>query len=76
VLATVDGRISAFFFDQATKRAADYCSHRVTLAEVELRSRLVLFPMVDATKFTSLDAAIGCKGAMPETSPPSEIPAG
>ncbi|MDB5819797.1 MAG: non-specific endonuclease, partial [Rhizobacter sp.] len=43
VVALSTGRVSAFIFDQATERDMPYCDGRVTLREVELRSRLMLF---------------------------------
>lgn len=41
-----DGRIeaAAFAFDQETPRNSDYCGHLVSVEEVEVRSRLNLFP--------------------------------
>ena len=59
VIATGDGRMSAFIFDQATPRAADHCTLRRSLDEVELRARLRLLPMRTAS-FTPLDAELGC----------------
>lgn len=60
VIATTDGRVAAFIMDTAAARSLSYCSARVTLDEVELRSRLLLFPRVTARKFTDLASALGC----------------
>ncbi|TXC73376.1 DNA/RNA non-specific endonuclease [Sphingorhabdus soli] len=60
VLVTADGRATAFIMPQDTPRSADICSLRVTIDEVELRSRLFLYPDRDITQFGSLDSAIGC----------------
>lgn len=60
VIATEDGRITAFLFDQTTQRAANYCDSRVTLDEVELRSGLTLFPRQTTRVFASLDIDLGC----------------
>jgi len=60
VIATDDGRMSAFIFDQATPRNANYCDFRVSLDEVEIRADLTLFPRLLERSFTSLDAALSC----------------
>lgn len=60
VIATEDGRMSAFIFEQETPRAANYCDMRVPLEEVELRSNLTLFPRLQERAFASLDEALGC----------------
>lgn len=60
VIATEDGRMSAFIFDQETPRGADYCDMRVSLDEVELRTNLTLFPRLEERSFTALDDALGC----------------
>lgn len=73
VVATADGRMTAFIFDQNTPRADDYCDHRVSLMDVELRSRLRLFPMRGAIPFTSLDADLGCATPAPPSAAPAEI---
>jgi endonuclease G len=73
VVATADGRASAFVFDQATERRSAYCDARVSLLHVELRSRLILFPEA-AKPFASLDSELGCGKAAPADPRPSEIP--
>lgn len=60
VLATEDGRMTAFIFDQDTPRSADHCDHRAALLEVEIRADLTLFPRLDQRVFTPLDAVLGC----------------
>jgi len=60
VLATPDGRLSAFIFDQATPRSVSYCEFRVSLEAVEIRADLTLFPRLQARAFTPLDEEIGC----------------
>lgn len=72
VVATADGRVTAFIFDQNTPRNANYCDGRVRRAEVELRSRLRLFP--NATRpFSPLDADLGCRTPPPPPTAPAEI---
>ncbi len=61
VLATAEGRVSAFVFDQATPRAAD-CDFRASLEEVEIRADLTLFPRLAERAFTPRGAALGCGG--------------
>jgi endonuclease G len=61
VLATEDGRVTAFIFDQATPRNTPYCTGRKTLEEVESRAVLKLFPRVTQRSFASLDADLGCQ---------------
>ncbi|WP_179187224.1 DNA/RNA non-specific endonuclease [Sphingomonas sp. TZW2008] len=64
VVATADGRLTAFLFDQQTQRGADYCAMRAPLEEVVLRARLVLFPGPGApTTWRPLDGELGCKQA-------------
>ena len=60
VIATADGRMTAFIFDQATPRPANYCEMRRSLDEVELRARLRLFPRPPSAA-SSLDIKLGCK---------------
>lgn len=60
VLATPDGRITAFIFDQTTPRSANYCEFRASLEAVEIRADLTLFPRIESRAFTPLDEAIGC----------------
>jgi endonuclease G len=60
VLATEDGRVSSFIFDQRTARNASYCTGRNSLAEVERRAMLRLFPRLERRSFRSLDADLGC----------------
>lgn len=74
IIATADGRMTAFLFDQQTPRGANYCSMRVPLEEVVLRTRLMLFPGPGApAAWRPLDAAVGCEGAMPMRAPPERI---
>lgn len=73
VVATEDGRMSAFIFDQSARRQDDHCGGRVTLKELQLRARLILFPRGPGS-FSSLDSALGCPGPMPAPAPPAEIP--
>ena len=75
VIALADGRSTAFILDQATPRGLDHCAARVSLTEVQLRSRLQLFPMAGRAPTVPLDAELGCAGPMPTPQPPSEIPA-
>lgn len=74
VIALADGRASAFVFDQATARRANYCDARVTILHVELRSRLFLFPDA-AGDFAPLDDELGCDKAAPADPTPDEVPA-
>lgn len=60
VLATDDGRMAAFIFDQATPRSADYCDFRVSLDSVEIRADLTLFPRLRERTFAPLDSDLGC----------------
>lgn len=60
VLATEDGRMTAFIFDQDTPRSADHCSFRVALEEVEIRADLTLFPRLADRDLRPLDAELGC----------------
>ena len=59
VVATKDGRMTAFAFEQETARGEDYCGARRSLDEVELRARLQLFPMRPMS-WRPLDAQLGC----------------
>ncbi|MEA1015579.1 DNA/RNA non-specific endonuclease [Sphingosinicella sp. LY1275] len=74
VVATEDGRMTGFLFDQATPKAASHCAGRTSLEQIQLRARLILFPTKTGS-FTSLDKALGCTGPMPPAPQPSEIPA-
>lgn len=60
VLATDDGRVVAFIFDQDTPRNADHCDFRASIEEVEIRADLTLFPRMTERAFAPLDAEIGC----------------
>jgi endonuclease G len=60
VLATDAGEVSAFIFDQATPRSADYCDMRAPLEQVEIRSDLTFFPRLVTRALGSLDAKLGC----------------
>jgi len=59
VVATKDGRVSAFIFDQKAPKIA-YCDRRVRLSEVEARTKLDLFPREPAWPKGSLDKRLGC----------------
>lgn len=73
VIALADGRTSAFIMDQNTPRSGQHCDYRVPLREVELRSRLLLFPRRGATALGSLDSLLGCNSPAPALPPPDEI---
>ncbi|RXD04878.1 DNA/RNA non-specific endonuclease [Sphingomonas sp. UV9] len=60
VVVTQDGRLAAFVMDTATPRSVDYCSTTVSLDDVELRSRLELFPRLANRSFSELSSALGC----------------
>lgn len=60
VLATPDGRMAAFIFDQETPRSADYCAMRTSLEEVEIRADLELFPRLPTRTFSDLSPDLGC----------------
>ncbi len=60
VVATTDGRVAAFIMDTTAPRSLDHCTARVALEEVELRSRLGLFPRLEPRAFTDLSPALGC----------------
>lgn len=60
VVATEDGRLAAFIFDQETPRSANYCAMQATLEEVELRADLTLFPRLKKRTFRSLAGDLGC----------------
>jgi endonuclease G len=60
IISTKSGRMTAFTFEQNTPRDANYCDHRQTLANVESRSGLNLFPQELGWPNGSLDADLGC----------------
>lgn len=60
VIATTDGRATAFIMDTAAPRTLDHCDARVPIEEVELRTRLALFPRLESRAFTDLSPALGC----------------
>lgn len=60
VLATEDGRMAAFIFDQDTPRSSNYCVHQATLEDVEIRADLTLFARLGARSFQPLAPALGC----------------
>jgi endonuclease G, mitochondrial len=74
VVATLDGRATAFIMDQSLPRDAAYCDHRVPLQEIELRARLNLFPSNDSVGDEFLDVELGCAELRPERPLPEEIP--
>ena len=53
-------RLTAFIFDQTTPRAADHCTKRETVEEIERRATLRLFPRLERRNFQKLDAQLGC----------------
>jgi endonuclease G len=59
LVATSDGRATAFMFDQATPREADYCAMRVAIEDLELRSRISVYGTRPGAK-RSLDEKLGC----------------
>ncbi len=61
VIATADGRVAAFIMDTAAPRTLDYCAARVTVEEVELRSRLALFPRLRTRTLRDLSQSLGCR---------------
>ncbi|WP_267432987.1 DNA/RNA non-specific endonuclease [Sphingomonas sp. GM_Shp_1] len=61
VVATQDGRMAAFIMDTAAPRTLDHCDARVTVEEVELRSRLSLFPRLRTRTFRDLSPELGCR---------------
>jgi endonuclease G len=70
VIATADGRMAAFIMDTSATRNFDHCDARVSLDEVELRSRLLLFPRLLERAFTDLSVVLGCAAsATPEVEP-------
>lgn len=73
VIVTEDRRMSAFIFDQNTPRQANHCDGRVRLLEVQLRSRLLLFPQAGSGEFRSLDSDLGCTTPAPAAAAPAEI---
>ncbi len=54
-----EGAASAFIMDQQTPRDSAYCTHLVSIAEVEARSGLRLYPRRQ-TGFEPLDRQLGC----------------
>ena len=73
IVALPDGRITAFIMDQNTPRNANFCDFRVTLMDVQLRSRLIFFPGRGAAPLVDLDPALGCAAERPAAVPPDEI---
>lgn len=73
VLATSDGRLTAFLFDQHTPRGADYCAMRASLDEVVLRTRLALFPGPGTPMWRPLDSDLGCTAEVPARPAPEKI---
>jgi endonuclease G len=61
VIATADGRVAAFIMDTAAPRTLDYCAARVTIEEVELRSRLAFFPRLRVRTLRDLSQSLGCR---------------
>ncbi len=75
VVATADGRMTGFIFDQNASRRLNHCDARAPLAEIELRARLILFPRPDTRPSQPLDQALGCTAPAPPRPAPAEIPA-
>ena len=73
IVALADGRISAFIMDQNTPRNADFCASRVSLMELQLRSRLQFFPMRADVPLGVLDAELGCTTQPPTPQLPADI---
>ena len=74
VVATADGRRTAFIFDQQAGRSDDLCTARVPIAELELRSRLLIHPGPDGpATWRALDAQLGCPEAAPTRPAPERI---
>ena len=74
-VATADGRMTGFIFDQETPRRSNHCDARAPLAEIELRARLILYPRADARPTRALDAELGCATPAPPRPTFAEIPA-
>ena len=60
VIATDDGLMGAFIFDQRTPRGAEYCAMRASLLTVTLRSRLVLLAGSGTPVWRPLDPDLDC----------------
>lgn len=60
VIVTQDGKMAAFIMDTDASRALTHCEVRVTLDDVELRSRLALFPRLAIRSFRDLSPELGC----------------
>lgn len=61
VVATADGRVASFIMNTSAERSLDHCETRTTLDEVEMRSRLALFPRLAKRGFEDLSPALGCR---------------
>lgn len=73
-VVSLEGRRAAFIFDQATPRKLEFCAGRVSLAYVQLRARLRLFPASADGEPIALDRELGCTTARPPLPQPDEIP--
>lgn len=73
IIALADGRMSAFIMDQNKPRNGKHCDYRVPLTQVELRSRLFLFPRRGTAQLSSLDTLLGCDTPAPAVELPGEI---
>ncbi|MGK2911621.1 MAG: DNA/RNA non-specific endonuclease [Sphingobium sp.] len=60
VILTQDSRMATFIMDTDAPRTLDHCEARVTLDDVELRSRLALFPRLTVRSFRDLSPELGC----------------
>lgn len=60
VIVTQDGRMAAFIMDTDASRTFGHCDARVTLDDIESRSRLALFPRLAIRSFRDLSPELGC----------------
>ena len=60
IVATEDGRLSAFIMDSGMARGDPHCGARTNVETIERRSGLRFFPRLAERRFTSLDAELGC----------------
>ena len=60
VIVTQDGRLAAFIMDTGAPRSLDHCAARVSLDEVEMRARLLMFPRLGRRAFSDLSQALDC----------------
>ncbi|MCG8448337.1 MAG: DNA/RNA non-specific endonuclease [Pirellulales bacterium] len=60
VVASSDGQVTAFLFDQDDSRSTDYCDRIETLSHVENASGLDIFPRASGWPTGDLHAALAC----------------